>query len=694
MDDSESDGFGACLDWPEASSTTDRQSIPISGVTGVKASSSSNSSVVRVDLDKDMASRINSDWESLVSAAAKSNGSTLCFPWERGIAAQVFTTGMLSPWEERSRATLKTPVLQEVLHRKDSSITSEEKLAEKARVESAKTLWPVIAVRLHHLDWDKSDSPERMVALRKWKVLVQECAEHCELGRKLVTSMMSLKDDGFLMQLITDTFARKGTLTLHKRADSIAKFRAWCKLTSRAPFPIDSTNVYLYVKSPNMQKPSAGQAMREALNFSQALIGMDGAGAAASDPLVAGATHQNLLRKRMRKQARLLTVPIVRALVNFCCDSANSVIDVVFIGHCLALMAMRSRWYDGQFPHAVEVDRTEELDDDAGYIQFDTTRHKTATTVAKKTMALQMVGPISILGNADWFHCWQAARGMCGLNKESNPMVPVVTKDGSFGTTALSSSQASVWLREVIESLGFDAAGFSSHSLKSCYLSWAAKFNLDLDTRTILGYHVLPGRTSTFIYGRDNLAGPLRELERMLDHVTKGTFDPDATRSGRFKKCDQDGYEIVDARSGARAMILKPKPKSCPGPSSDDRAQKVSGVAIKQERVEDVIAISDDDDESSGSSSSSASTSEPSDLEAEESVRAWQGICDRNARKPSNLACDCYLVHSRRYTVHSAHEFNLGKLKCGKVRSSMFTEFWDEPDFGYPRCKDCFGRTD
>ena len=169
---------------------------------------------------------------------------------------------------------------------------------------------------------------------------------------------------------------------------------------------------------------------------------------------------------------------------------------------------------------------------------------------------------------------------------------------------------------------------------------------------------------------------------------------PDATRSGRFKKCDKDGYEIVNVRSGSHVTGLKPKPKFCPGPLTDDRVHESSGIAIKQETIDEVIAISDDDGENSGSSSSSASTSEPSDLEAEESVRAWQGISDRNARKPSNLACDCYLVHSRRYTVHSAHEFNSSKLKCGKVRSSMFTEFWDEPDFGYPRCKDCFGRTD
>ena len=65
-------------------------------------------------------------------------------------------------------------------------------------------------------------------------------------------------------------------------------------------------------------------------------------------------------------------------------------------------------------------------------------------------------------------------------------------------------------------------------------LSWASKFGLAKATRRSLGYHAEPGDKAVETYSRDALATPLRELDRVLDAVRRGSFRPDTTRSGDF----------------------------------------------------------------------------------------------------------------------------------------------------------------
>ena len=61
---------------------------------------------------------------------------------------------------------------------------------------------------------------------------------------------------------------------------------------------------------------------------------------------------------------------------------------------------------------------------------------------------------------------------------------------------------------------GFDSVAMTdvgAHSLKATALSWAAKADIPSDVRRFLGGHAIPKDKSMLEYGRDNLAGPLRE---------------------------------------------------------------------------------------------------------------------------------------------------------------------------------------
>ena len=81
------------------------------------------------------------------------------------------------------------------------------------------------------------------------------------------------------------------------------------------------------------------------------------------------------------------------------------------------------------------------------------------------------------------------------------------------------------------KSLGKDPEATTIHCLKSTALSWAGKAGLGTETRQVLGHHST-GKKSHEIYNRDLLAGPLRQLESLLQRIRTGAFVPDASRSG------------------------------------------------------------------------------------------------------------------------------------------------------------------
>ena len=63
--------------------------------------------------------------------------------------------------------------------------------------------------------------------------------------------------------------------------------------------------------------------------------------------------------------------------------------------------------------------------------------------------------------------------------------------------------------------------------------------------RRVLGGHALPGDVSILEYSRDALAGPLRALDRVIDQIKTGAFDPDQTRSGRWVHGEPEGEDAT-----------------------------------------------------------------------------------------------------------------------------------------------------
>ena len=77
-----------------------------------------------------------------------------------------------------------------------------------------------------------------------------------------------------------------------------------------------------------------------------------------------------------------------------------------------------------------------------------------------------------------------------------------------------------------------------------------------------------PGDRALEAYDRDALAEPLRLLEDLLVSVRAGLFDPDATRSGRWRRAPREAdvapkLDRCIVCGGARALGGGPGPDCC-----------------------------------------------------------------------------------------------------------------------------------
>eukprot|EP00971_Amphidinium_carterae_P091276 1806673-Amphidinium_carterae.1 len=62
---------------------------------------------------------------------------------------------------------------------------------------------------------------------------------------------------------------------------------------------------------------------------------------------------------------------------------------------------------------------------------------------------------------------------------------------------------------------------YSSHSCKRTLLHWAAVANLSLDSRRLLGGHVLSTDAWWLAYSVDGLVGPIQEMKKVLTLVSE-----------------------------------------------------------------------------------------------------------------------------------------------------------------------------
>ena len=137
-----------------------------------------------------------------------------------------------------------------------------------------------------------------------------------------------------------------------------------------------------------------------------------------------------------------------------------------------------------------------------------------------------------------WVESWLAIRERAGRHAAADQcLLPELLADWSFGSGRMTTSAGYGLLKAVMDR--FEVAGrdnMATHSGKATVLSWCAKAGMTKSTRRLLGGHVGPADRSEVTYSRDALAGPMRQLQTLYRNIRLGSFDPDATRSGRWTK--------------------------------------------------------------------------------------------------------------------------------------------------------------
>ena len=125
---------------------------------------------------------------------------------------------------------------------------------------------------------------------------------------------------------------------------------------------------------------------------------------------------------------------------------------------------------------------------------------------------------------------WLEVRRELGIDSVEPPLPTPSSVDGTPGQAGVSTAGISAWLRLALPR---DTEPLSAHSLKRTLLSYANKRGLGNTDKLTLGHHCHQGKMAD-VYGDDYAARPLRLLEAMLSDIRHGSFDPDASRAGRF----------------------------------------------------------------------------------------------------------------------------------------------------------------
>ena len=174
------------------------------------------------------------------------------------------------------------------------------------------------------------------------------------------------------------------------------------------------------------------------------------------------------------------------------------------------------------------------------YCEAETSRTKTSNRHGTRRRQHFLVAPVAGVTGNTWCRDWLALRSRMGLAaSEDQPLLPVPLAGGKWSSAAVDGFDLGLHLRTLLAKLGVDASligNVGSHSCKCTCLSWAAKFGLELKVRRTLGYHTDAADKSVHCYARDDMGAPLRELEKVISCVRRGTFMPDADRSGMFAK--------------------------------------------------------------------------------------------------------------------------------------------------------------
>ena len=617
-------------------------------------------------------------------------------PWAGNTAVgKILNAGETVPW-------LRGPVVPRNLPA-SSHVAPEVELQTMSRVKR------IVATKIHvQLEGDKDI--ERARALKKLCDLLLYVGKESVVGRQILDAGQESSSKEQLAQILSDSVARKSTSTLKTRSSSLAMYLNWLReeLGEGSSASFQESLVYRYLCNLRDRNSPATRAstFMESLRFCHHCLGFSGLDECINSSRCLGVAHALYLKKAPTSQADAFP-PWMVGLFELAAMYAYDLRTKVEAG--LILMGIHGRFRASDLK-CIKAGALE-----AHLLECELLATKTSSRSAVKARSF-LPGCVLRVGllNTDWVREFLEARKRLGLpelpckkhvrdtNDTNFVMLPsAACVEGDvmgMSSTEITSAMHRI-LGHVLPHHSF--SDFTSHSMKTTWLSTYNQWENDYDTQCLLGYHVVKGRFSAVTYSRQALAFPMRRLDKMISEIRSGEFDPCAGPGALFPKttavkelktqieeeCGMGLREIVAALGGALPETDPSSWSPVSAVTSEDLCAASDGELHDGEHEPEPDHV---EDALSSSCRSSSSSSESTD-EATHALIQSAHLDDRVRDVARHAALTMVFRHKSRRTLHYAHVEDDSKLACGRNKTSAFKQFTGDVELAWPKCKVCFG---
>ena len=348
--------------------------------------------------------------------------------------------------------------------------------------------------------------------------------------------------------------------------------------------------------------------------------------------------------------------------------------DKVVAGFLLFLVFTRARFADAL------RDKDEPVVE-GQWVRASVKEYKASKARDRRGRELPLAGPAKVAG-LEWAASWLRVRNELGL--KVSPLRPLLTKGdrGMASQAAMDNAELNQLLRgwckdAVVEAdlaEEFDFSTFGTHSCKRTGMHWLAAAGVDLDTRRLLGHHVLRSDGSWLAYSHDAMQVPLTKFADVVEKVFASelkVFGADA----RGQDAQAETQEV------AGGMVTEERMAGAVPP--------VEAEVVNLYPVDVSETPKGDEDLSDSSSGSSCQDSDDENLRLSSEI-AEAEPAERMAEIATRLECQPW-CHSVRGTLHIRRRLatsDVARLVCGKVLGDQYEEVdgWSR----WPRCHRCF----
>ena len=271
-------------------------------------------------------------------------------------------------------------------------------------------------------------------AIGKWLQVFEVLGFPGQLGAALVNEL-HFSDPTEHGSVLRDALGVESPQTAVKRAQTLLQCFRWLHGTCTDWELWERSHCLEYLRSTDVRTPSAslGMSFLEAIRFARRVMQIPIQDAWLQDPQLKGHAQRLMLSRDTYHPVRPMKSHEVAKMENLMLEQLEAV-DMYMLGAVLFAFSSRSWWSDLQFIHRMWVDWNEYDGQFLGFIETETSFHKTATSLKKKMRFLPVVCPIQGITEVDWTPVWLEMFAMLHVDLDACPFGLICRAPGTDGS--------------------------------------------------------------------------------------------------------------------------------------------------------------------------------------------------------------------------------------------------------------------